>query len=318
MRASYRLLTSTHLADNLRAVDSLADYISFVEERKSRKTAKVYRRGARRLVSFLRERGINGSLEAQPIGLMDQFVSWLLDVDPKPAPATIHLYISGARSYLDWRRRMGESIPNFVTPHMPKIPQTEHFALNDEQLREFLVCAAHRPDPARTMLLLLPFCGLRSEEMLILRMDSFYATGNAIVMKVHGKGGRRRDVPLLIQGNGVLRVFMSGWRTRFSRREPWAFPGNKKGEHLHIRTLRHHMVEVRKDMKPLKGHLTAHILRKTYAMTLERAGLSPFAIAQLLGHASPRTTHETYVHHEVGTLIQDLERVNLPAPQKEP
>jgi integrase len=295
----------------------LDDYLDFLRERKSKKTVQTYKRGAVRLCRFLEAQGINGSLEDQPHGLMDQFVSWLLAEDPKPAPATVHLYVSGARSYLDWRRRMGEAIPIFASPHMPKVRPKEHFALNDEQLREYLECALERPDPARTILLLLPFCGLRSEEMLILRMDSFYATGNAIVFKVLGKGDKRRDVPLLIQGNGVLRAYMKGWRSQFPKSTPWAFPGHRSGEHLHIRTLRHHMVEVRKAMNPLPGHLAAHVLRKTYAMTLERAGLSPFVVAQLLGHASPRTPHETYVHHEVGTLISDLEQVNLPAPQKE-
>jgi len=299
-------------------VTVLDTYLQFLRERKSKKTVKTYQRGAVRWERFVAECHPEGSLEGTPIGFMDKFVSYLLAEKPPPAPATIRLYVSGSRSYLSWRRRMGESIPEYLSPHMPKVRPKEHFSLNAEQLREYLALSAHRPDPARTILILLPFCGLRSEEILSLKRCDLYPAGSAIVFRVvHGKGGKSRDVPLLVQGNGVLRQYLTGWRSLFPREEPWIFPGSRKGEHLHTRTLRHHMNEVRKEMSPLSGHLTPHILRKTYAVFLDRAKLSQFTIAQLLGHASPRTSHETYIHHEVGTLIEDLEQVNLPAPNIE-
>lgn len=296
-------------------MERIPEFVDYVRERKSKSTAQAYKRGAERFERFCQERDINGSLEDAPAGFLDSYVGWMCKQDL--SPSTVRLMLAGTNSYLEWRKRQGETIPHFLSPDLPKMSKKEPFALNDEQLmRYWRVCATHH-DPVRTMLILLPLCGLRSEEICSIRMEKdVEVRGTWVVLHVTGKGGKRRSVPLLPQGNSVLGQYMNGWRIHYAKGNPFLFPGHGKGSHYTPRSLRRHMKDVREEMD-LPEQLTPHTLRRTYLTFLDRAGLSAFAIAKIAGHASPRTTHESYIHHTVEGLITNLSGVTMPDPPKD-
>lgn len=298
-------------------VERVARFVSYVSERKSAQTARTYKRGAERFERFCEENGAKGSLEGQPVGFLDSFVSWMLRQDL--SPSTVRLMLSGARAYLKWRELQGESVPQFFSPDLPKIVKKEPYALGaDELVRFWRACASH-PDPVRTMLVLLPLCGLRSEEIATIRMEGgVEVKDDWIVFHVLGKGGKRRSVPLLPQGNNFLGQYIHGWRVHNKKANPFLFPGHKSNTHYHTRGLRRHMAAIREEMG-ISEELTPHVLRKTYMTFLDEAGISPFAIAKLAGHSTPRVTHESYIQQNVESLIDKLGAANnFPDPEPDP
>jgi site-specific recombinase XerD len=294
-------------------MERIADFVSYVLERKSKQTARAYTRGAERFERFCKELDVTGGLEGQPPGFMDNYVSWMIRQDL--SPATVRLMLAGSNAYLDWRKRQGEKIPTFLSPDLPKIIQKKPYSLTTEELVWYWRTCATHPDPVRTMLILLPLCGLRSEEIVTIRLEKDVEIRPPdplsddptvwVVFHVTGKGSKLRSVPLLPQGNSILHQYMNGWRVHNKKDNPFLFPGHSKGSHYQTRSLRRHMKDIREEMD-LEEPLTPHVLRKTYLTFLDRAGITAFAIAALAGHSSPRVTHENYINHGVDSLIQKL------------
>lgn len=296
-------------------MERITQFVSHVRERRSKQTARAYKRGAERFERFCREKGLNGTVAEAPLGFLDEYVGWM--VRQELSPSTVRLLLSGTRSYLEWRKRRGEAVPAFFSPDLPKITKKEPFALSTEDLIRYWRACALRPDPVRTILILLPLCGLRSEEMVTMRLEGgVRVNGEWVVFHVTGKGEKQRSVPLLPQGKKILGQYLHGWRVHHKPDNPYLFPGHPKGSHYHTRSLRRNLKAVREDMD-LPEELTPHVLRKTYLTFLDRAGLSPFAIAKIAGHSSPRTTHESYIAHTVESLIGNLGGVKMPDPPKD-
>lgn len=283
-----------------------------MKDRRSAKTAAAYQRGAESFERFCQEKAIT-TLEDQKPGLLDDFVQFL--IDQGLSPPTIRLKVAGTKSYLEWREREGEKVTHFFAPALPKIIPKEPFALDANQLVDFWRACASHGDPLRTILTLLPLCGLRTEEIVTIRMEEGVSVKNDwILLHVVGKGGKPRTVPLLPQGNPILGQYLHGWRVKNKINNPYLFPGHSRGRHYQSRTLRRHMAGLREEMG-LDNKLTPHVLRKTYLTFLDLAGISPFAIAKLAGHSSPRTTHESYIHQSIDTLISRLGNVSVPEPE---
>ena len=289
--------------------------MAYVHERKSASTARTYKRGAERFEAFCQENGI-ASLKAQPVGFLDRYVSWLLQEGL--SPSSCRLMMAGTTSYLEWRKRQGEVFPHFLPPDLPKLKKKDPYSLDTDELMRFWRACALLEDPVRTILILLPLCGLRTEEIATIPLEGgVVVNGEWIVFNVLGKGGKRRNVPLLPQGKTILGQYIHGWRVYNKPDNPYLFPGHAKGSHYHTRSIRRHMSRIRREID-LASEITPHVLRKTYLTFLERAELSPFAIAKLAGHSNIRTTHESYIHHTVKSLIGQLEGANLPTPPSTP
>jgi site-specific recombinase XerD len=297
-------------------VERVSQFVSYVQERKSKQTGRAYKRGAERFERFCQEKGIGETLDGQHVGFLDAYVSWM--IQQELSASTVRLMLAGTNAYLEWRKRQGETIPHFLSPDLPRIIKKEPYALNAKELVRFWRACASHPDPVRTVLTLLPLCGLRSEEIVTIRMEGdVEVKGEWIVFHVTGKGGKKRSVPLLPQGNDTLGQYMHGWRVHTRKDNPFLFPGHAKDGHYHTRSMRRHMASIREEMD-LSENLTPHVLRKTYLTFLDNAGISPFAIAKLAGHSSPKVTHESYIHQTTEGLISKLGGVTLPQPTDEP
>ncbi len=287
-------------------------FVKYTKQRRAVTTARVYQRAAENFEGFCESEDIV-TLEGQKPGMLDDFVGYL--VDKRLAPATVRSIVAGARAYLDFRERQGEVFPHFLNPKLPKVVKKEPFALETGDLINYWrICATH-PDPGRTIMTLLPLCGLRSQEIVsIMLEDGVSVKEGWIILHVIGKGGKPRSVPLLPQGNQILGQYLHGWRIHNKQDNRFLFPGYGKGRHFQTRTLRRQMKDVCDELD-LEGNLTPHVLRKTYLTFLDHAGVSSFAIAKLAGHSSPRTTHESYIHQNIESLISKLGDVEMPQPE---
>jgi len=279
-------------------------------EVKSRPTAEAYVYAVRLWELYLAEIGMKDLSSAKP-GLMDDFVRHLLRKGI--APTTIASRLTGVKAWLEHLERIGYHVPKFSKPDLPKVWDKDPKVLTLEELgRYFDTVNEMVNEPSRTAMLLMPLCGLRSDEVVRLRLDSFIVSQGWIVFSFQGKGRKPRQVPLLKQGNLVLRSFLTGWRSDFKSKVPvdWLFPGHHRGQHLSTRTIRNWAQQVAKVASI--PDLTPHVIRKTYTTMLDSMGVSPLMIAQLLGHSSLKTTSKSYVKHELGSLVNSLAKIQIP------
>jgi site-specific recombinase XerD len=172
---------------------------------------------------------------------------------------------------------------------------------------ELLVGATEGTDPLalrdRLIMELLYGCGLRSMELVALRMGDVQAAQAQVL--VRGKGGKARIVPLgdeaatalrryLERGRGELdRLAVSAGRLDAAPRREAALLVSRTGRPLLTSDVRRLVVKYSRAAGIAPA--SPHMLRHAYATHMLERGADLRAIQELLGHASVSTT-QVYTH----------------------
>ena len=142
---------------------------------------------------------------------------------------------------------------------------------------------ARADDRARLMLLLGRRLGMRRGEISRLHTQDLGADAFGMVLRVQGKGGKVRTVPVGGELSRILRRVPAGW----------VFPG--RDGHL---TAAHVGKVMRRAMA---GEATAHQLRHSFATHAFAGSSDIVSVSRLLGHASVATT-QRYVATDAARL----------------
>jgi site-specific recombinase XerD len=215
------------------------------------------------------------------------------------ARRTIARKASSLRRYFEWLRRTGvlESSPasNLAAPKASgRLPRV----LRGDEVHMLLDAPPTNDEPATrwrddAMLELLYGSGLRVGELCGLDLDDVDL--ETATVKVWGKGGKQRQVPMSAPSIEALRGWIAEGRARF-RTE--ATPAdalflNRRGRRLSPRDARR--VLDRRASAPTHPHA----LRHTYATHLLDGGADLRVVQELLGHEDLSTTqHYTHVSKE--------------------
>ena len=141
-------------------------------------------------------------------------------------------------------------------------------------------------------------CGLRIAEALSLDVRDAPLPGSDAMLRVIGKGGKQRIVPVL----PVVRHAIAGWLALHPDRRPDSalFLG-ARGKRLDPAVAQRTLRQFRR-LHGLPEHATPHALRHSFATHLLAGGADLRAIQDLLGHASLSTTQRYTSVDEAGLL----------------
>ncbi len=219
------------------------------------------------------------------------------------APATLARKLSTLRSFARYLTESGvlaadpaRSLPG--PRRRRRLPRV--LSLGDV---DTLVAATEGTDPLalrdRLILELLYGCGLRSMELVALRLGDVQAAQAQLI--VRGKGGKTRIVPMGDEAAAALRRYLERGRGELSRprgaaaepRREAALLLSKSGRGLLTSDVRRLVVKYSR----LAGidPASPHMLRHAYATHMLERGADLRAIQELLGHASVSTT-QVYTH----------------------
>jgi len=198
--------------------------------------------------------------------------------------------LSAIRSfYRDLERRGILRNPAIWSVRSPKLPHLVPRPLPQAQMLA-MVAEPHDQDaPAwvqardLAVLMLLYGAGLRISEALGLERRAVPSR----VLRITGKGGRIREVPLLDQVSSAIERYVTLCPYRLEPERP-LFRG-KKGGPLQPRIVQLLIVRLRGALG-LPETATPHALRHSFATHLLAAGVDLRAIQELLGHANLSTT----------------------------
>ncbi|ARW48400.1 MULTISPECIES: tyrosine recombinase XerC [Acetobacter] len=148
------------------------------------------------------------------------------------------------------------------------------------------------------LFLLLYGCGLRISEALNLNIADLDVMRSSNVLRILGKGGKERLVPVL----PVVQQALEAWRTRHPAPTPDAplFVGIR-GKRLQPAIAQKAMREWR-HLSGLPDYVTPHALRHSFATHLMEGGADLRVIQELLGHASLSTTQRYTLADEARLL----------------
>lgn len=199
----------------------------------------------------------------------------------KLAPRSLRLHVSAIREYLRFNGYESRA------PRMPKIQAAESRHLDEKQLHEYLDHANRTANDAlRTVLVLLPFTGLRIKcEMLALTHGDVEQRNDGMWLVVHGKGCKVRNIPLEGHARDTLLAYMNGLTPHGP--SEILFPTCYDTAYKAVRG-----IAARMGLK----WLHPHTLRHTFATRLRERGVDVADIQDLLGHSKLATTVSIYAH----------------------
>lgn len=183
----------------------------------------------------------------------------------------------------------------------PKLPQTLPEVLSREEAERML----ERPDTRtklgfrdRTMLELLYAAGLRVSELVELRpLDFDPQTG---ILRVFGKGGKERLVPLHDLAQRFLSTYLENWRSSFKPVDDRTFL-NRSGKGLTRQAvwklIKRYALEA-----GIAREISPHTMRHSFATHLLEGGADLRTVQMLLGHADISAT-EIYTHLQTSRLM---------------
>lgn len=239
---------------------------------------------------------------------------WLArEIRADTPPGTVSSYRAAATHYRDWMESMGlaaGAVPRVARSNR-RSARFEREGLTTQELQVYhkVVTTAQvlrTRHKIRTILLLLPWTGLRIAEACSLKGGSIRAEGDAIGLHVVGKGGVERWVPLLPTARKILARYLK--RRGEVDDAAWLFPSGN-GEPLSPDAVRVALRAVREGMGTFGARVSPHVLRHTYASHLVDAGVDLLMVQRLLGHRSPTTTAR-YTHPSKAALAKQASALN--------
>jgi site-specific recombinase XerD len=132
----------------------------------------------------------------------------------------------------------------------------------------------------------------------------FYNKG----ITVTGKRNRKRTLPLNHQMKDILETYLAVRQNIYKSDENEALFISKKGKRIAVRTIEDNFKKLTERTKISKRFaVTCHTLRHSCATELNEKGVKILIIQDILGHATPKTTMNYYLHANEERIRDALE-----------
>lgn len=218
--------------------------------------------------------------------------------------------LSAVKSFYNWfAEREGFDATAVLTTRAPKFQKKLPRPVEEKAARALIETIEHQstePWIANrdvAVLTLLYGCGLRISEALSLSAKDLPLKSS---LRVLGKGGKERIVPVLPIAQSVMQTYVQTCPFEIAGTSP-LFYGIRGGP-LGARTIQQTMAKARAQLG-LPASATPHALRHSFATHLLSAGGDLRAIQELLGHASLSTT-QNYTAVDTARLMEVYERAH--------
>jgi len=272
-----------------RFVDSL-----WMERGLSDNTLAAYRRDLSLFAAWLVDQQNTSIVSADP-GHIQSFLGFKLAQGASPRSSA--RFLSALRSFYRWAVREGLVAEDpTLRIESPRQGRPLPKSLSEADI-ERLLDAPDLDQPIefrdRTMLELLYACGLRVSELVSLRVDQ--VGFNQGIVRVLGKGGKERLVPMGEEALDWLQRYMQGARFDLLRGQASdvLFPSNRT--RAMTRQTFWYRIKIYGERADIKGHLSPHTLRHAFATHLLNHGADLRVVQMLLGHSDLSTT-QIYTH----------------------
>ncbi|CAN5360781.1 site-specific tyrosine recombinase XerD [soil metagenome] len=288
--------------DLARQLDRYLRHVA-IERGRSANTVAAYRRDLTALLDHLVTRGVDATADITP----ELLTAYLRSLRERPDPlaaSSIARTLSSVRGFMGFLVDEGVLGADPTTElTAPKLPSRLPKALTIEQMERVLAAtdgdeAAQLRDKA--LLELLYATGARISEAVGLNLDDVLGgegsdpgdgIGTVDVVRLFGKGGKQRIVPVGSYARRALDAYLVRARPVFSARgraTPALFLG-VRGARL-SRQNAWLLIRAAAERAELDVELSPHSFRHSFATHLLQGGADVRVVQELLGHASVATT----------------------------
>jgi len=261
-----------------------------VERGLSKNTVAAYRRDLSKFTKYLDEENL--SISQLKSGYISKFTEILRIAGL--SDSSIARHIVAIRSFFGFlsKDQGVENIAREINP--PKIPKRLPKALSIGDIE--LIIAANGDDVAgirnRALIEILYATGARVSEIVQLNFgDISRSDGGTITIKVRGKGGKERLVPVGRFAQLALEQYLTRARPSMlkSTQQEALFLNEKRGTRL-TRQSAWQIVMSAAEKAGIQRDISPHALRHSFATHLLDGGADIRVVQELLGHSSVTTT----------------------------
>lgn len=225
------------------------------------------------------------------------------------APSSIARTLAAVRSFHKWLLLEGLTQRNVASGiRSPKAAESLPKALPIAQVEALLEAAKFGEDPRAfrdsALLEFLYATGARISELLNVSMDDLDLDVEFPVVKLFGKGGKERLVPLGSYAQTALETYLVRGRPLLSARGKGenALFINQRGNPL-SRQSAWEIINLAASRAGIEEKISPHTLRHSFATHLLQGGASIREVQELLGHSSVTTT-QIYTRMTPQTLVE--------------
>jgi integrase/recombinase XerD len=282
----------SHLEASEQAIDRFLD-AAWMERGLSKNTLTAYRADLLALARWVAATG--RPITAAERGDILGFIADRVEGGARPRSSARQL--SSFRRFFRWLvRERGTGDDPTAQISMPKIGRPLPKSLSEEEVEALL----NAPDTGealghrdRTMLEVLYATGLRVTELVSLQLSQVNL--NQGVVRIAGKGGRERLIPLGEESLEWLQQFIAGPREEIllEKQTDFVFP-TRRGDRM-TRQAFWHIIKRYSERAGIRQTLSPHMLRHAFATHLLNHGADLRVVQMLLGHSDLSTT-QIYTH----------------------
>lgn len=261
-----------------------------VERGLSKNSVAAYRRDLTKFCDFLDSKAL--SIRDMAANTISEFVSYLRSSGLGESSIARHVVaIRSLFTFLSKDQGIANVAKEFAPPKIPKrLPK----ALSIDDV-EALIASNGDDVPGirnRALIETLYATGARVSEIIQLDLaDISKSDSETVTVKVHGKGGKERLVPLGKFAQQALDQYLTRSRPALVRKsaESALFLNEKRGTRL-TRQSAWQIVMTAASLAGIESHVSPHALRHSFATHLLDGGADIRVVQELLGHSSVTTT----------------------------
>ena len=264
-----------------------------VEKGLSKNTIAAYRRDLNRFTEYLliSNKDIQ-SITAEDLPLYLAWLRGLNNSDFQMGESSIARNVVAIRNYFEFLAKEHGFTNIAANIHPPKIPKRLPKALSLENIDSFL--KINRVDKFaardRALLELLYATGGRVTEIINLKVDDIQSSADYTAVKLTGKGGKQRIVPVGKYAQAAVTEYLSNSRENLLKNTTNKFLFlNGRGGGL-TRQSAWNIVVAQAKSAGITESLSPHSLRHSFATHLLDGGADIRVVQELLGHSSVTTT----------------------------
>ena len=281
------------------AIEAFTDYLSVIRGR-AENTVQAYGRDLREFLRFAGEkRGVERPEAIQKADVR----AWLFHLHGRNQNVSLARKLSTLRTFFRYLIREGRLKANpALGVSSPRLPKKQPAFLSVDEAFALMV-APGQDDPDarrdRAALELLYSSGLRIGELVGLDVNDLDL--EQCLVRVTGKGGRQRILPVGSKAMSALRDYLRVRLSAADPAEPALFLG-RRGGRLNDRVFRRRFEGYILKLGLATG-LSPHALRHTFATHMLEGGADVRTVQELLGHVSLSTTQK-YTHVNLTQLMK--------------
>jgi integrase/recombinase XerC len=265
-------------------------------------TTEAYARDINYFIDFLIEKKL--SFEDITPRVMREFSVYLSTRFSNPfSPSSVRRILSSIKSFSKFLYKNGyisKNFGNFVV--YPKLPEKLPKFIDEERiittLNELEKNLDKTPTNVRDLTILYTFylTGMRISEVASLRLQDIDLSSK--VIKVKGKGGKSRVVPIHPKLENKIDEYLKYRNTMLTKKTDLFFVGESRNGGISIRQMRN---IIYKYTSLMGSRLSPHGLRHSFATHILDNGADIRVVQELLGHSSISTT-QRYTHTSLKRL----------------